>query len=393
MLSLKKVLEEKGNKVIVYSMEHPQNYKNEYSNYFVSYINYADMARNKSLSSGLKVLLRSIYSFEAKRKIEKLIEKEKPDIAHINNIRQHVTTSILSVLRKYKIPIVWTLHDYQLICPNISFLANGRICEKCKKRKYYWPSIVKCKKQSLLASTMAAIEHSFQMFTRVYDMVDVFICPSKFLQDKFIEYSFYEDKLALLNHFIDVDWNTAGETQGDYILYIGRLSEEKGVMTLIDAASKVSPCKLKIVGDGPLKEKLVLYAETKGNNCKIEFLGHKGHREVIDIIKKCKFLVIPSEWYEVTGLTIFEAYACGKPVIGSRIGGIPEFIKDNETGLTFHPGDVDDLSSKIEYFEKNSDEIIAMGENGRSYIKTELNAVIHYDGLMGIYRKAMNSIQ
>jgi glycosyltransferase involved in cell wall biosynthesis len=389
LFSLKGLLERNGHTVVIFSMHHPQNYESVYSKYFVSYINYSEEVKNKNLSSGFKVLFRSIYSREAKKRIEQLIKEEKPDIAHLNNIRHHITTSIMSPLKKNKIPIVWTLHDYQLICPNISFLAKGRICERCKKRKYFWPPLIKCKKDSFFASAMAAIEHTAQIITKAYDSVDVFICPSEFLRNKFIEYDFYESKLTLLHHFIDIDWNKEGETPGDYILFIGRLTEEKGVKTLLDAAANSDSCELKIIGDGPLKETLVSYAETKKNTLKTEFLGHKSRGEVIEILKKCKFLIIPSEWYEITGLVMFEAFACGKPVIGSRIGGITEFIRENETGLTFEPGNADDLSAKIKYLINNPAKIVEMGENARMFSVSVLNAKTHYKKLMEIYEQAM----
>lgn len=388
LFSLKKLLEEKGHKVIIFSMNHPQNFYSEHSPYFVNYINYADEAKKKNIYSGIKVLSRSIYCVEARRNMERLIKDTKPDLAHLNNIRHHITPSILRPLKEHNIPIVWTLHDYQLICPNISFIAKGRICEKCKKRKYFWPLFTRCKKDSFLASAMAAIEHTVQMITKTYDLVDVFICPSIFLKNKFIEYGFQNKKLTLLNHFINVDCDYEDEPPGDYLLYVGRLSEEKGVKTLIDAVINVESCKLKIVGDGPLKEELILYIKSKNVINKIEFLGYKDHKDVIALIKQCKFLVIPSEWYEVTGLVIFEAYACGKPVIGSRIGGIPEFIRDNETGLTFEPQNSEDLSSKIDFLMKNPDKTEKMGKSALSFVKQNLSPEKHYEKLMEIYRNA-----
>lgn len=389
--ALKKLLEDKGHKVSVFSMHHPRNIDSEYSKYFVSYINYAEEVKNKNLYSAYKVLSRSIYSVEAKEKIERLIKDEQPDVIHLNNIRHHITPSILYPIKKKNIPVVWTLHDYQLICPNISFLAKGRICEKCKKRKYYWPLLVKCKKGSFLASTMAAIEHTIQMITKVYDSVDFFIAPSEFLRNKFADYEFQKNKLVLLNYFINVDRDYNRVPSGNYILYIGRLSEEKGVKTLIDAVHKANAFDLKVVGDGPLKEELILYANLKKTNNKIEFLGHRDRKEVFELLEKCKFLVIPSEWYEVTGQVIFEAFACGKPVIGSRIGGIPEFVKDNETGLTFERGNSDELAKTIRDLNYDPDSIDKMGQAGRSFALEKLNAEKHYIKLIEVYERAIES--
>jgi glycosyltransferase involved in cell wall biosynthesis len=390
LFSLKNLLERKGHKVIVFSMHHPQNFDSEYSEYFVSYINYADMAKSKSLSSGLKVLFRSIYSLEAKRKMEALIEKERPDIAHLNNIRQHVTTSILPVLKKNRIPIVWTLHDYQLICPNISFLSGGKICERCKKRKYFWPMLVRCKKGSFLASIMAAVEHSVQMFSGVYNIVDFFITPSEFLRSKLVEYGVKADKIICLNNFIDSGQCNENVTEGAYCLYVGRLDREKGVRTLIDAAMQLKTVSLKIVGDGSLGEELESYVDSENRNGKIEFLGHRSHEDVMALIRNCMFLVLPSEWYENFPYAILEAFACGKPVIGSRTGGIPELVRDNETGLTFEMGNSDDLSSKMKYLMNNQSAALKMGRNARTYMEQELGPEKHYKKLMGIYKKTVS---
>lgn len=385
MFSLKELLEKKGHKVIIFSMYHPKNFESEYSKYFVSYIDYAEEMRNKSISSGMRVLLRSIYSIEAKKKMEQLINDEKPDIVHLNNIRHHLTPSILYPIKNSKIPIVWTLHDYQLICPNISFLADGRICERCKKIKYFWPPIVKCKKGSLLASLMASVEHTIQRIIKVYDLVDVFICPSQFLRNKFAEYDFKKEKLITLNSFTDIDCRNENDTKEEYCIFIGRISEEKGIKTLIDAVKNIESCSLKIVGDGPVLDKMISYVASHDIH-NVAFLGHKSRKEVIEIIRNCQFLIIPSEWYEVTGLVIFEAFTCGKPVVGAKIGGIPEFIKDGETGFLFEPGNSDELSRKIRYLTDNHEKVREVGKACRAYIQHELNPEKHYNKLMEIYR-------
>ncbi len=394
LFSLKKVLEEKGHKVVVFSMHHPLNFESEYSKYFVGYINYVEEVKRKGLFSGIKVLSRTVYSVEAKRNLERLIEKEKPDVAHLQNIHHHITPSIFYPLKKHNIPIVWTLHDYTIICPNTSFLSRGKICEKCKKIKYFWPPIIRCKKSSFLASTVAVIENMTHRLMRVYDLVDVFIAPSKFLKNKFIEYGFKENKLLCLNYSVDIDQGDNNIVPENYYLYVGRISEEKGIKTLIDAAVKASERgdtgNLKIVGDGPLKEAMVSYANSKDKGKTIEFLGHKSHDEVIELIKSSRFVVVPSEWYENFPFSILEAFACGKPVIGSRIGDIPELVKENETGLTFEMGDSDDLSSKIEYLENHPDRAIEIGTNAGVFVRQELDAKTHYHKLMEVYQKILD---
>ncbi len=392
LFSLKKLLEEKGHKVSVFSMHHPQNFDSEYSKYFVSYINYDEEIKNLNIKSWIKVLSRTIHSQEAAKKIENLVKKEKPDIAHLQNVHHHLTPSIFYVLKRHKIPIVWTLHDYTVICPNTSFLSHGKICERCKRRKYFWPSIVRCKKDSFAASTMAAIETTIHRITRVNNLVDVFITPSEFLRNKLIDYGFKKDKVICLNNFIDIDIDLCNEKEDadDYYLYVGRISEEKGIKTLIDAAIKVSSCKLKIIGGGPLQEKLLLYAQSEDKNRVIEFLGHKHHDEVIKLIKNCHFVVVSSEWYENYPYAILEAFACGKPIIGSKLGGIPELIGDTERGLIFEPANSDDLSAKIKYLLNKPDIAKKMGENARTFVEQKLNAEKHYEKVIEIYERAIS---
>lgn len=390
MFSLKDLLEKNGHKVIIFSMNHPNNYESEYSKYFVSHIDYIEELMSREIHAGIKVLKRTLFSIEAKKKIEVLIRDEKPDIAHIQNIHHHITPSIFYVLKKNRIPIVWTLHDYTIICPNTSFLANGKICEKCKKGRYYWPLFVRCKKGSISASSVAALETIIHKLTGIYDLVDLFIAPSKFLKNKFIEHGFKTDKLVHLNHFIDFTVIEGNVPSDDYYLFVGRITEEKGVKTLIDAALEVGSSHLKIVGGGPLLKAMKKYAFDRDKNKIVEFLDHKSRIELLDYYKKCKFVVIPSEWYENAGLIIFEAYACGKPVIGSGIGGIPEFIKDTERGLVFIPGNKDDLVATIRYLLNNPDLVEEMGENAKKYLIEAHGGEAHYKEIIKIYEKVLS---
>ncbi len=386
MFSLKKLLEDKGHKVIVFSMNHPLNFQSEYSRYFVDYINYDEAVKSINLATGFEVLSRAVFSIDAKRKIEELIEDEKPDIAHLQNIHHHITPSIFYSLKKNKIPIVWTLHDFVLICPNTSFLINGRICERCKKVRYFWPALIKCKKNSFLASLMAGLETTIHRLMRINDLVDIFIAPSEFLRNKLIEYGFDEKRIVSLNNFANIEITENINKDNGYYLYIGRLSFEKGIKTLIDAALMANSGTLKIIGEGPLKEEMVSYTKTRrGGKAGIEFLGHKSHDEVIRFLKGARFLVLPSECYENFPYSVIEAFACGKPVIASRLGGIPELVKNWQTGLLFTPGDVENLSLKIRFLMKHPDKARAIGENARGFVKERLTKERHYEELMKVY--------
>lgn len=387
MFSLKKLLEDMGHKVIVFSMNHPLNFQSEYSRYFVDYINYDEAVKSISLATGFEVLSRAVFSIDAKRKMEELIEDERPDIAHLQNIHHHITPSIFYPLKKNNIPIVWTLHDFVLICPNTSFLANGRICERCKKVKYFWPPLIRCKKNSVLASLMAGFETALHRLMRVNDLVDIFITPSEFLRNKLIEYGFDEKRIICLNNFNNIEITSNNSYDGGYYLYIGRLSHEKGIKTLIDASMKANIGKLKIVGEGPLKDEMVSYVKRRGGNISIEFLGHKSHDDVIELLKGSRFLVLPSECYENFPYSVIEAFACGKPVIASRLGGIPELVKNWQTGLLFKPGDLENLALKIRFFMKHPEKARKMGENAKEFVNNKLAKDIYYERLIKIYEE------
>jgi glycosyltransferase involved in cell wall biosynthesis len=391
MFSLKNLLEGKGHKVAVFSMHHPQNFNSEYSQYFVSYINYDEEVKNINISTGFEVLNRAVYSLEAKKKIEVLIEDERPDIAHLQNIHHHITPSILYPLKKHKIPIVWTLHDFVLICPNTSFLSHGMICERCRKRKYYWPLIVRCKKNSLAASTMAAIETSLHRLMKVNDLVDMFIAPSRFLRNKLIDYGFKKDKVVCINNFNNIGILQNENTPDGSYIYVGRISFEKGIKTLIDAAIKAGIGRLKIIGEGPLKKEMISYVKSRKADDRIDFLGHKSHTEVIELLKKCRFLVLPSECYENFPYSVLEACASGKPVIASRIGGIPEIVKNWETGLLFEPGNSEYLSLKIRYLMKHPEKAEALGRNAMLFVEKELNNERYYSKLIDVYKRVIEN--
>jgi glycosyltransferase involved in cell wall biosynthesis len=389
MFALKRLLEEHGHRVVVFSMHHPKNFESEYSGYFVSYINYDEEVRNINLFSGLKVMTRAIYSREARRKIEQLIKDEKPEIAHINNIHHHITPSIFYPLRKYRIPIVWTLHDYTVICPNTSFLAHGKICERCRKRKYFWPAVIKCKKGSFLASLMAGFETTIHRLMRVNDLVDLFVAPSMFLREKLVEYGFSERKIICLYHFNEIPLVDENGSEDNYILYIGRLTEEKGIKTLVESVASLDiEIKLKIIGDGPLMKDVQAYVKSKEINT-IEFLGHRQHEEVLKYIRKSSFVVLPSEWYENYPFAVIEAFACGKAVIGSDTGGIPELVRDTERGLLFEMGNSIDLKATINFLLKNPDIVMEMGEDARRFVNETLNSKKYYKTLLDIYTELL----
>lgn len=337
-MELEKLLKQKGHEVAIFSMEHVDNLRTSYKKYFPSEVSLVG-AKNK-----MKFLLRPFGTNEVKNKFQKLINDFKPDIIHLNNIHSQLSPILAEVAWKNKIRVIWTMHDYKLLCPRYDYLKNGRtICEECFKNKKY---VVKnkCMKGSLLASVIAYAESEKWNKNKLEKYTNSFICPSSFMKEKMLQGGFKEKKLHILNNFINEEkLENDVKKKEDYYCYLGRLSHEKGIKTLIDAAKDL-PYKLKIIGTGPLMDELT---KTTTNNSTIEFLGFKNWDEIKPIIQRARFVVVPSEWYEVFGLVNIEALCLGTPVLGANIGGIPELIDQKENGILFQPGNIEDLKTKI----------------------------------------------
>ena len=384
-----KLLQNKGHIVFFWGMKSPNNPPFLFDEYFVEEINYEG---NLSLRIKLASVFNLMYSLEAKHKIAQLIKIVKPDVVHLNNFAHQISPSILDVFCKFRIPMVMTMRDYKLVCPSYSMLADGKPCERCKNGRYYFCFLKKCTKNSFLKSFVNTVEmYLHHKILHVYDKIDTFIAPSKFMLNKVREMGF-KKKIVYLPNFVDIEeFKPQYEWEEESIVYMGRLSYEKGVVTLIDAVKGI-PIKLKIIGDGPLRETLISKAEGE-NIDNVEFLGYKTSNELKKLVKKSMFTVLPSECYENSPRVVLESFALGKPVIGARIGGIPELVMDEETGLTFEAGDRKDLKEKIMFLINSPNRIIEMGKNARKFAVEKFNSDRYYSKLMQIYQAAKNKIR
>jgi len=368
---LSTLLKKNNFKVHFFSMNSGNNLKSVDSKHFVSEIDFGNALKRRNIFNVLNVLWRTIYSFEAKKKISEMLDEIKPDIVHLHSIRHHLTKSVLTEIKKRKIPIVWTLHDYKEICPNTSFYDGRNICEKCKRNKIHSVVLNQCKKGSLLASIATYFEAIVNGRGIYDDYIDTFIAPSKFLKNKFVEFGYDNNKIICLPNPIDTQEINPLFQSNNYFLYLGRLEKEKGLKTLINGLSKIEQKKfeLKIVGTGEMEEELKNYVyENHLEN--IHFLGFKQGDELIEILEKAMALVIPSEWYENYPYVALEGMACGKPIIASRIGGLPEMVEAGINGLLFEAFNEVDLTDKINNFvELNPDEKKRMGQKGRERVE------------------------
>ena len=345
-LKIGKELEKRGNNVQYFGM---YDEKNIVGNDLKLYTQNMDFHTNK-----LKRIMypfKIIYSFEAKRKIKKIIKQFKPDIIHLNNINFQLTPSIIDMAHKMKVPIVQTVHDYQMICPN-HFLYNWKekkICEKCIKGSKWNCTKYNCIHNSKIKSVLGSIEGI--LYTKIlksYSKVDLYICPSKFLETELLKNETFKGKTFSMCNFIELDKSTTITKKDDYILYFGRLSEEKGLMQLISSMKRLPNIKLKIAGTGPLEKECYGYKN-------IEYVGFKTGNELKDLISKAKFAVYPSIWYENCPLSILEAESYGTPVITGNYGGMKELVENNETGILLDDINKSSLKDAIEtlYYDNN----------------------------------------
>lgn len=382
--ALSDLLQKHGNDVRHFSMHHPKNLKYEHEDDFVSHIDYKDELSKGGIKSKVNAVSRMLYSKEARSKISKVIGEFKPDVIHIHNIHKHLTTSIVLEANKLNIPIIWTLHDYNLICPNILFLSKGEVCERCKNLKYVSPVLRRCSNGSLSASAIIAIEQLLHDFQGIKKRISFFIAPSEFLKNKFVEYGFNDSKIKVLPNFYDGKSSSKSKSEDKYFLYFGRLSSEKGVKTLCEAA-RLSKLKLVVAGTGPLKESL----EKEFTCDNINFVGFKSGNELLKLRKNAWFTITPSECYENNPLAVIESLTDGVPVIGANIGGIPELVIDKKTGFSFESRNVEDLKIVLNKAWKLSRlKRDQLGQNGKVNIGENNNPNKYYNKLIEIYEEA-----
>ncbi len=373
-------LKGKGIDVVDFSMDDPENIESDFSDFFVPSIDFKSLLQVKDKISNA---LRFIHSKESINRLSALLEKERPELAHLHNIYHQLTPSIIPLLKKFGVKVVMTLHDYKLVCPSYLLLNNGQICEKCRGNKFFHAATSSCK-GSFFGGLVLAAEAYWHKWRSSYSHVDCFIAPSRFLSDYVTRYRIPKDKIVILKNGIDINAYLPSYKDNNYALYFGRISDEKGVATLL-SAHEISNKKtlLKIVGTGPMEEEL------KNQFKSAEFVGYKTGNELISIIDRASFVIVPSQCYENCSMVVLEAMALGKPVIGSRIGGIPEQIDDGKTGLLFEMGNVDELIEKMMILTENRDLRRKMGLAARQKLEKQYSLENHCESLLKIYNKLL----
>lgn len=360
VFKLGKTLSDNGHSVEYFGLENENNIVGNSVGAYVSDIDFGAGIKNN-----LNAPFRIIYSVEARRKIRRVLESFQPDVVHLNNIQFHLTPSIILEIEKYRkksgrnIKIVYTAHDYQLVCPSHGlFDSQFNVCEKCLNGNYMNCLKTKCMKNSCLKSLLATADAYLWKYSKAYSYIDKIICPSMFLKSKLDSQNRFADKTVMIHNFIEIQHVSFTE-KGNYVLEFGHLSKDKGTNTLLEAAERMPDTRFVFAGFG---EAVGRIKETQN----AEYVGFKTGDELKELISKASVSVYPSECYENCPFSVIESQVYGTPVIGSRVGGIPELIREGETGLLFESGNADELVQKLSYLIDNPEILNEFTENCKS---------------------------
>ena len=370
-----------GYNIIDFSMQHDNNFPSDFSSYFVSNIDYH---QTQSVKSKLKTAMSFLQNREANTKFAELLNKEQPDIVHFHNIYHQLTPSLIRQAKEAGCKTVLTAHDTKIVCPNYTLYQHGHTCEACVHGSVL--NVIKYRCQgSLGKSVLMGAEALYQQWRGFYQDLDVVIAPSQFLA-RFIREKLPNNRVDVIVNGIDDKITNAAYESGDYLLYLGRLSEEKGVRTLAKAHGLMKNlASLNIVGQGPL------FDELQQDYPNVNLLGFQQGEALSHLLKHAKAVIVPSECYENCSMAVIEAMAYGKPIIGANIGGIPEQVRHEKEGLLFSAGDANDLAKTLDRLVTNPEQAQQWGEKARVRFEQKYSLAQHQHALITLYHTLLSN--
>lgn len=374
---LAELLKENGHEVAFFSMKDERNIKTGCKEYLVEPIDLNNGSRLKAFDV--------IYSKANKIKMEEALEDFKPDIVHLNNFQRQLSASIIEPIKRRNIPIVFTAHDMQAICPASAMLYNGKICEECIEKGYNSCIKKSCIKDSKLKSVLAVLESKYYRKNKIYKKIDYIITPSEFIKGQLLKGRIQYNKIETIHNFVRSKPRIEVNQDKEYAFFFGRLSIEKGILNLLNALKNIDSGNLLIAGDGPERENIEQYIKENNLENRVQLLGHLNQDEIRRYIQESKFVVVPSIWYENCPYSILETMEIGKPIIGSRIGGIPELIKENENGFLYNYYDIDALSKYMKELFENKDLSTKQSQKSRKLFEEKYNERIYYNKILDTY--------
>lgn len=349
-----------------------------------------DIAQRSSWGKA-SLLWEASWSERSYRDVQNIIEQKHPDLAHVYNTLALVTPSVYYACWRSRVPVVQTLYNYRLLCPSGTLLRSGRVCEECMDYSPWRAVRHGCYRSSRLQSAAVAwMLHTHRKRKTWSEAIDAYLVPTEFMRQKFIAGGLPANKLVVKPNFHDPDPGPPEHSEG-FALFIGRLAIEKGLRTMLRAwLALEQPPLLRIIGDGPIRDEVEAYARARGDG-RIEVHGSLRHEQVIEQLKRAEFLLLPSEWYEGFPHVILEAYACGVPVIASRIGTLADVVHDGRTGLLFERGNPEDLASTVRWLLAHPNERTAMAVAARAEYETRYRGETNYTLLTNIYSSVIAS--
>jgi glycosyltransferase involved in cell wall biosynthesis len=348
----------------------------------------ADNAEITGLGGRAKAALGAIYSPAAKALVTARIESFRPHVVHVHNFFPLFSPSVYYACQQATVPVAQTVHNYRLICPNSQLLRDGHVCEDCVGKQFPWPGVLHaCYRNSPAGSAsvaaMIAIHHQLGTWA---NKVDAFIATTNFSRNKLIEGGLPAEKIIVKPNFVH-DPGHVSDRKNSFALFVGRLSPEKGIATLLTAWEHLpGVIPLKVVGTGPLAEEI----DQRSAPGRVEPLGRQPSEKIQALMRDASFLVFPSVWYEGLPMVIVEAFSVGLPVIASNLGSMTSLVEHGRTGLHFRPGDAADLAEKVEWAVAHHDEIARMRRDARAEYVAKYTPERNYEMLMAIYRQVIN---
>jgi glycosyltransferase involved in cell wall biosynthesis len=375
-----------GHEVVPLAMRHPDN---EPSPYEARYPSWVDMRDARGSLDRARAMLGMVWSPEAAACARALARQLRPDVAHVQHIHRHLTPSVLAALRKERIPIVWTVHDYELVCPSGLLFTQGRPCDRCLGHRYHQAVLHRCKWEQALPSLAVALEKQVHRMAGVWELVDRFLCPSQHLARTLVRFGVPAHRVEHLANPMAPERLPASEQAGEGWFYAGRLAEEKGVQVALDAARRLPGRPLTICGGGPMEPALRAQAASMPW---VRFLGHQPRAEVTRLLAGARAVVVPSLWPENFPYAVLEAQRAGRAVVASRIGGIPEQIDHGRDGLLVPAGDSVALARAVGELLEDPSLALRLGHAGRARIERERSPRAHLDAVLQVYGQVRTGV-
>jgi glycosyltransferase involved in cell wall biosynthesis len=345
--------------------------------------------KNYSFREKMIFFPNALFSRRTYQEIDRLIASEKPDVAHVHNVFPLISPSVYQALKDANVPIVQTIHNFRFLCPNALFYTHEQICERCKHGNTLHAIRWKCYRQSYTLSALYALSIGWHRHRNTFQQIDRYIALTEFGARKLQEAGLAcADKISVLGNFLPTPIPHPGSfhRRDPYVVYLGRLSPEKGVDVLVKAMRGITQLRLKIAGDGPEVDKLHRLVQQQGLS-HIDFVGYVSGEQKWDLLRNAKALIFPSVWYEQFPITILESFAVGTPVIASNVGSLPHIVHDTQNGLLFESGQADNLNEKLNWLSEHPENVLTMGNQGRYMTETLYSAETHYNQLMTIYQQ------